>query len=107
MINMQRTNSIDFFCSLEQVCFLLPLLSESASIFFILTTCFFGGMMASFDIYVFIMASENSCKIGRCQGDLLQRRPGTEQHRTVPGRASADVFLYRLAGAHPICDHAR
>jgi len=63
--------------------------------------------MACFDINVFIMASENSCKIGRCQGDLLQRRPGTVQHRTVPGRASADVFLYRRAGAHPICDHAR
>ena len=27
--------------------------------------------------------------------DLLQRRQGTVRHRTVPGRAPADVFIYR------------
>ena len=40
-------------------------MSESASIFFILTTCFFGGMMATFDINEFTIAPENSRKIGR------------------------------------------
>jgi len=40
MINMQRTSAIEFFCSLEQMWFLSPSMSESASIFFILTTCF-------------------------------------------------------------------
>jgi len=40
-------------------------LSESVSIFLILTTCFFWETMASFDIYVFIIAREISCKIGR------------------------------------------
>jgi len=32
MINMQRTSAIEYFCSLEQVCFSSPSLSESASI---------------------------------------------------------------------------
>jgi len=41
------------------------LLSESTSTFLILTTCFFGGMTANFDINVFIIARKNSCKIGR------------------------------------------
>ena len=36
------------YCSLEQVWFPLQSMSESDSIFFILTTCFFGGMMAIF-----------------------------------------------------------
>ena len=31
----------------------------------------------------------------RCPADLLQRRQGTVRHRTVTGRASADVFMYR------------
>jgi len=31
----------------------------------------------------------------RCPADLLQRRPGTVRHRTVPVRASADVIIYR------------
>jgi len=53
------------FCSLEQVWFSSPSLSESASIFFILTTCLFGGMMANFDINKFTIAPENSRKIGR------------------------------------------
>jgi len=49
LINMQRTSAIEFFCCLEQVCF-SPSLSASASIFLILTNCFFGGMMSTFDI---------------------------------------------------------
>jgi len=62
---MQRTSAMEYFCSLEQVCFSSPSLSESASICLILTNCFFGGMMANFDIDIFIIARDNSCKIGR------------------------------------------
>jgi len=55
-------------CNLEQVLFSHPSLSESASVFLILTTCFFWGMMANFDIIVYIIARENvfhPCKIYR------------------------------------------
>jgi len=55
--------------------------------------------MANFDINVFIIAREklvlNRPGTVRCPADLLQRRPGTIRHRTVPGLASADVFIYR------------
>jgi len=61
---MQRTSAIEFFYSLEQMC-LSPPLSESASIFLILTNCFFEGMMENFDIHIFIIAREISCKIDR------------------------------------------
>ena len=64
MINMQRTSAIDFFCSLGQVWFSSQSLSESASIFLILT-CFFCGIMANFYVNVYIISRENSCKIGR------------------------------------------
>jgi len=37
MNNMQRNSAFDFFCSLEQVWFLAPSLSESDSVFLILT----------------------------------------------------------------------
>jgi len=40
-------------------------LSESASIFLVLTTCFFCGIMANFYVNVYISSRENSCKIGR------------------------------------------
>ena len=40
-------------------------LSELVLIFLILTTCFFWGIKASFDVNVFIIARENTCKIGR------------------------------------------
>ena len=62
-------------CSLKQVWFSSPSLSESASIFLILTTCFFGGMMSNFDINVFIIARVKSAA-----------------HRTVP------MFSYTDAG---------
>jgi len=57
-----------FFCSLEQVWFSPLSLSESALVFLILTTTFFGGMMAIFYINEYIIARENlfyTCKIGR------------------------------------------
>jgi len=69
MNTMQRTSAINF-CSFVQVLFSPPLLSESSLIFFILTTCFFGGMMANFDINVYIIAREtlfHPCKIGLAQ----------------------------------------
>jgi len=50
------------FCSLDQVRFLSLSLSESALIFLISTTCFFGGMMAFFYINVFLIARENRVK---------------------------------------------
>ena len=51
----------------------------------------------SYDLYIY--ARENSCKNGpgtvRCPADLLQMPAGTIRHRTVPGRTSADVIIYR------------
>ena len=70
-------------------------LSESASIFLILTTCFFCGIMANFYVNVYIFSRENRPGTVWCPTDLLQRRQGTVRHRTVPGRAPADVFIYR------------
>jgi len=67
MNSMQRTSAIEF-CSLAQVWFSPLSLSESASIFLILTTCFVREMMANFDTNEYIIARENlfhPCKIGR------------------------------------------
>ena len=58
---MQRTSAIEFFAVLK-VWFSSPSLSELASIFPILTTCFFGGMMANFDINAFIIARDYRVK---------------------------------------------
>jgi len=56
MNNMQRTSATLFLqSSLKQVWFSPPSLSESVSVFVILTTCFFGGMMANFDINVLLV----------------------------------------------------
>jgi len=87
---MQRTSAIEYFCSLEHVCFSSPSLSELASIFLILTNCFFGGMMANFDIHIFIIARENSCKIGRAPYDVVRSPAG---HRPM--------FSYTDAGRRP------
>jgi len=88
---MQRTSAIEFFCCLEEVCF-SPSLSASASIFLILTNCFFVGMMANFDIHIFIIARENSFKIDRAPY-------GVRLNSYNAGRASADVFIYRRRSA--------
>ena len=63
MINMHRTSAIGKNAVSSKCVFLS--LSESASIFLILTTCFFWETMASLDINVFIIAREISRKIGR------------------------------------------
>jgi len=74
-----------------------PSMTESASIFFILTTCFFGGMLANFDINEFTIAPENSRKIGRAPYGV---RLISYNARTMPGRASADVIILD-AGRRP------
>jgi len=52
--------------------------------------------MANFDINVFMIARDKCfCRV---KSDLFQRRRGTVQYRTVPGRASGDVMIYRC---HP------
>jgi len=76
------------FCSLGQVWFSSQSLSESASIFLILTTCFFCGIMANFYVNVYIISRENSYKIGRVPY-------GVRLIFYNAGRASADVFIYR------------
>ena len=53
-------------------------LSKSASVFLILTTCFFRGMMVTFDTNVYAIARKNL--FHPC---------------TVPGGASANVIIYR------------
>jgi len=120
MINMQRTSAIDFFCSLEQMIFSLSL-SESASVFPIFTNCFFGGMMANFNIHIFIIARENLCKIDQAPYpvDLLQRRPGTVRYvttqkkilknRSVPGRLSNSPVMCKSLKSYDvsfICDRS-
>jgi len=57
--------------------------------------------MANFDKNVFIIALKIRVKsyTVRCPIDLLQRRPGTVRNRMVPGRGSADVFIYRRRSA--------
>ena len=74
-----------FFCSLKQVWFSSQSLSESASIFLILTTCFFCGIMANFYVnvllqkhVVYIISRENSTfsytDAGRCPYDMWPRK---------------------------------
>ena len=92
---MQRTRAINIFCNHEQVWFLPQSLSESTSIFLTLTISFFGGMVANFDINVFIV---------RRPVDLLQRRPCTvrwyDGHRPMPGRANTDLLRYFFKFLH-------
>jgi len=104
MINMQRTSAIEYFCSLEQVCFSSPSLSESASIFLILTNCFFGGMVANFDIHIFIIARKNSCKIGRAPYGvrLISYNAGRAPYDVVRSPAGhRPMFSYTDAGRRP------
>jgi len=69
MNNMQRTSAIELFFLQSCASVVLPqLLSEPAPIYLILTTCFYGGMMANFDNNVYIIAREKwfyLCKISR------------------------------------------
>ena len=61
-------------------------------------------------ILFFLQSCESVVFTVLCPADLYKCRPGTLRHRTVPGRASADVFLKIIqtpAGARTICDHAR
>jgi len=104
MNSMQRTSAmiIENYAVLRK-CFSPPSLSESASVFLILTTCFFPLLVDEWvRMYIYIIARENlfhSCKnrpwIVRWPADLLQRRPGIVRCRTVPGRDSVDVIIYR------------
>ena len=88
---MQRTRANEFF------------LQSWASVFFTITVrvslnlsyfnkLFFGGMMANFDIHIFIIARENSCKIARAPY-------GVRLISYIAGRAPADVFIYRRRSA--------
>jgi len=92
MINIQQTSAIEVFAVLIK--FSSPSLSESDSNFLILTTCFFGGMVVNFDINVYIIARENSCKMDQAPYSVQLIQPGTVWHLTVPNRASADVIIY-------------
>jgi len=60
-------------------------------------------MVTNFDINVYIIARKKGVlkRPGtvRCPADLLQRRSGAVRHLTVPGRASADVSIYRRRSA--------
>jgi len=92
------------FCSLKQVCISSPSLPEPVSIFLILTSCFFGGMMANFDINLFIIALENSCKIGRAPYTfrLISFNAGQAPYDIVRFPAGHRPRLsYTDAGRHP------
>ena len=84
-INMQRTSAIE--ASLEQDWLSSQSLSESALIFLTLTTCFFWGIMANFDI----IARENSCKISRAPYG----------GRLIFYNAGRPIFSYTDAGRRP------
>jgi len=92
VINMQRTSAIEYFAVLSK-CFSSPSLSESASIFLILTNCFFEGMMANFDIHIFIIAREKSCKIDRAPYGVRLISDNAGRHRPM--------FSYTDAGRRP------
>jgi len=79
-----------------QVWFSPPSLSLSISVFFISTTCIFGGIMANFDINVYIITREKlvlPCKIGRAQ-------------YTVPGWPLTTPVIGRCC-QRTICDNER
>jgi len=102
---MQQTSAIKFF-SLEQVWFSPPSLSESVSVFLILTTCFFGGIMANFDINVYIIAHENlfhACKISRAPHDvrLISYKASRSPFGARPGIGRC-YYIQTPAGAHTI-----
>jgi len=101
---MQRTSAIEFFCSLEQVWFPSPSMSELASFFLILITCLFGGMVANSDMNEFTIAPENSRKIGRAPYGV--RLISYNAVRCPAGHCP--ILSYKTpAGARTICDHAR
>ena len=110
IINMQPTSAIEFFAVLSKCGFLLHHSQESASIILILTTCFFGGMVANFDINVFIIARENSCKISRAPYGvlLISYNAGRAPYNVVrcPG-ISRCYHIQTPAGTRTICEHAR
>jgi len=70
MINMQRTSAIEIFADLSKCGFHHHQCQSQPQSFFILTTCFVGGMMANLDINAFTIAPENSRKIGRATYDV-------------------------------------
>jgi len=85
-ITCEKTSAIEFFKVLSRCGFHIyhlagvafTSLSKSASVFLILTTCFFRGKLVTFDTNVYAIARKNlfhSC--------------------TVPGGASANVIIYR------------
>jgi len=106
MKHMQRTCAINCFAVLW---FSLPSLSKSASIFLIWATCFFGGMMANFDINVYIFTLEklfHPCKIGRATYcvRLITYNAGRAPYDVRPGIG----WCYHIetpAGTRAICDH--
>jgi len=66
MNNIEQTSAVKFFAVLSKRRFHLWHHCQSALVFHISTTVFFGRMMANFDISVYIIASESlfhPCKI--------------------------------------------
>jgi len=106
MINMQQTSAYHIFCSLSNIKQSLSLL-ESASIFLILTTRFFG-MMVNVDINVYIIAHENLCKISWVLYSvwLISYNTCWAPARSR-GRACLCYHIQTPARARTICDHAR
>ena len=111
MNNMQQKKCYWNVCNLEQVMLSHPSLSESALVFLILTTCFFGGMMANFDIILYIIARENvfhPCKIGQASYGvrLISNNAVRAPYGARPG-IGRWCHIQKPAAARTICDHAR
>ena len=68
MINIQQTSAISMFAVLSKCGFHHHYCQSQPQSFFFYSTCFFGGMMAKFDINVFIIARVKSAgrRIGQC-----------------------------------------
>jgi len=130
MINMQRTSAIGSFVVLSKCGFHYHHCQSQPQSFFILTTCFFGGILANFDINEFTIAPEKSRKIGRAPYGVrlisyigrcyhIRRRPAPVRYVTtqeiilkngpVPGRLSNSPMMCTSVKSYDvsfICDHS-
>jgi len=100
---MQGTSAIEIFSVLSKCGFHYNH-CQSQPFFLILTTCFFWGIMANFNIKVFIIARENSCKIGRAPYGIRlifynAGRAPCDMIRCPAGHRP--MFLYTDAGRRP------
>jgi len=103
MINMQRTNAIEFLQSWTSVVFITINVRDSLNLSYF-NNMFLCGIIANFDVNVYIFAHENSCKIGRAPYGvrLIFYNAGRAPYDIVrcPG-GHRPMFSYTDAGRRP------